>query len=268
MSDTNLMVKSNADVDRVKGEVLYDKDGHKFIWLGWEEHEEEGTVQVNQYLIIDKGEGILLDPGGIHVFPQVVGNVSRYIDLDNIKHIFFAHQDPDVCSGIALWLGVTPAKTHISKWWIRFLPHFGVYDKNKVSPIEDRGGFISLPSGGKLDFIPAHFLHSIGNFNLYDPKAKILFTSDLGAAIFPHNKRYLFVEDFNAHIKLMEAFHKRFMTSNIAMKAYLKQLYKYKIEMICPQHGAIFPDSETAQKFLKWLGNLKCGIDIINSIYR
>jgi flavorubredoxin len=265
---SDLMVKNNADVDRVKGEVLYDKDGHKFIWLGWEEQEEEGTVQVNQYLIIDKGEGILLDPGGIHVFPQVVGNVSRYIDLDNIKHIFFAHQDPDVCSGISLWLGVTPAKIHISKWWVRFLPHFGVYDVKKVSPIEDRGGYLSLPSGSRLDFVPAHFLHSIGNFSLYDNKSKILFTGDLGAAIFPHNKRYLFVDDFNSHIKLMDAFHKRFMVSNIALKAYLKQLYKYNIEMICPQHGAIFPDKETAKKFLNWLNNLKCGIDLINSIYR
>ena len=264
----DLLVKSNNEIDRVKGEVLYDKDGHKFIWLGWEEHEEEGTIQVNQYLIIDNGEGILLDPGGIHVFPQVVGNVSRYIELDNIKHIFFAHQDPDVCSGISLWLGVTPAKIHISKWWIRFLPHFGVYDIKKVSPIEDRGGFLQLSSGGKLDFIPAHFLHSIGNFSLFDNKSKILFSGDIGAALLPHNKRTLFVEDFNSHIKLMEAFHKRFMNSNIAIKAYLKQLYRYNIEMICPQHGSIFPDKETSKKFLNWLNNLKCGVDIINSIYR
>ena len=29
--------------------------------------------------------------------------------------------------------------------------------------------------------LPAHFLHSVGNFHIYDPIAKILYTGDLGA---------------------------------------------------------------------------------------
>ncbi len=260
-------VKSNSEVDIIKGEVLFDEDGHKFIWLGWEEKEEEGTVQVNQYIIINKGEGILLDPGGIHVFSRVVGNVSRYIDLDKIKYIFFTHQDPDVSSGISLWLSVTNAKVFISKWWVRFLPHFGIYDNKRIIPVEDKGGTINFSSGVRLEMIPAHFLHSTGNFSLYDNKSKILFTGDIGAALFPMNKRYLFVEDFNEHVKLMEAFHKRFLASNIAIKSYLNKISKYDIEMIAPQHGSIFPDKLTSKKFLNWLSGLKVGVDIINTIY-
>ena len=261
-----ITVKSNNDVDILKGEVLYEDGDYQFIWLGWEE-KDEGLVQVNQYLIKDGDKGILLDPGGIHVFPRIVGNVSRYIDLDNIKQIFFTHQDPDVSSGIALWLSVTPAQIHISKWWTRFIPHFGVFDAKKMIPIEDRGGYISLSSGRKLELIPAHFLHSTGNFSLYDPNSKILFTGDIGAALFPTNQRYLFVEDFDSHVKLMEGFHKRFLAGNAAIQAYLKKISKYDIQMIAPQHGAIFPNKETSQKFLTWLGNIKCGIDIINNIY-
>jgi len=82
------MAVPNKEVDIVRGDVIYDDGMHKFIWLGWEEHEEEGLVQVNQYLIENKGIGVILDPGGIHVFPRVVANVSRYLDLEKFN-IFF-----------------------------------------------------------------------------------------------------------------------------------------------------------------------------------
>ncbi len=259
-------MKHNNEVDILKGEVLFEDGNYQFIWLGWEER-DEGLVQVNQYLIKDGDEGILLDPGGVHVFPRIVGNVSRYIDLDKIKNIFFTHQDPDVSSGIALWLSVTPAKIHISKWWIRFLAHFGVFDHKRVMPIEDKGGTLSTSSGKRFEFVPAHFLHSPGNFSLYDPKSKILFTGDIGAAIFPANQRYLFVDDFNSHVKIMEGFHQRFLANNIAVKAYLNKISRFDIQMIAPQHGAIFPDQDTSKKFINWLSGLKCGSDIINQIY-
>ena len=95
---------------------------------GTEQKYSKGVIQTMQYLIIDQGRGVLLDPGGVHLFSRVVAAVSRYISIDKIDHIFFSHQDPDVSSGIALWLGVTKAKVHISSLWTRFLPHFGIVD--------------------------------------------------------------------------------------------------------------------------------------------
>lgn len=255
------------DVDIVKGKVLYDDGTHRYIWLGWEEHEEEGLVQVNQYLIENKGMGILLDPGGIHVFPRVVANTSRYIDLSRIQHIFFSHQDPDVSSGIALWLSCTPAKIHVSKLWVRFIPHYGIFDMTRIVPIEDNGGKIQLPSGDSLELIPAHFLHSVGNFHVYDPRSKILFTGDLGAAVFPPGGRYPFVKDFDSHVKLMEGFHKRYIASNSVCRRYMERVSRYDIEMIAPQHGAIFK-RDHIKSFWDWLSGLRCGIDIINEIYK
>ncbi len=259
-------VKPNSEVDTLKGEVLYDDGTHKFIWLGWEEKEEEELVHVNQFLVMDQDEGAVLDPGGIHVFPRIVGNISRYIEVDRLKHLFFTHQDPDVCSGIAMWLSITPAKVYISKWWVRFLPHFGIFDSKRLVPIEDKGGRIQFRSGRYLEIIPAHFLHSTANFTLYDPISKILFTGDLGTALFEKGKKYLFVENFNSHVKLMEVFHRRFMTSNIAIKHYLDRISKYEIDAIVTQHGAIFV-GEDCQRFFSWLRGLRCGIDAIKEIY-
>ncbi len=53
------------------------------------------------------------------------------------------------------------------------------------------------PSPGfKLKVVPAHFLHSEGQINVYDPISKILFTGDIGAAMLPNDKNEAFVDDF------------------------------------------------------------------------
>ncbi len=263
------MAKSRKEVDIVRGDILYDDGAHKFIWLGWEEQEEEGLVQTNQYLIVDNGVGVALDPGGIHVFSRVVANIARYIDIEKVEHLFYTHQDPDVSSGVTLWLSVVPnARVYISKHWVRFLPHFGVFDIKKMVPIDDGGGRINLPGGNYLEIIPAHFLHSEANFHLYDPKSKILFTGDLGTAIFPMGQRYVYVENFDSHVKFMEGFHKRYLVSNIAIRKYLDRISRLDVEAIAPQHGAIINKKEHVKQFFNWLSGLKCGIDIIDEIYR
>ncbi|AEH51637.1 oxygen-binding di-iron domain-containing protein [Pseudothermotoga thermarum] len=247
--------------------ILYDDGVHKFVHLAWEEKEEEGIVQTNQYLIIDSDEGFLLDPGGAHVFPRVLANVSELIEPSKIKYIFFTHQDPDVTSGITLWLSIAEkANIYISALWTRFLPHFGVYDQKRVVAIPDKGERIRLKSGTEIEFIPSHYLHATGNFTLYDPRAKILFSGDIGVCVFPKGGRYLFVEDFNQHVKLMEAFHRRYMTSNTAIRKWLSIVEKKEINIVAPQHGAIFKDKNVKLLF-DWLRNLKCGLDIIDEIY-
>ncbi len=250
----------------VKGKVLYDDGEHKFIWLGWEEEEEEGIVQVNQYLIVNGDVGVLLDPGGVYVFSRVVANVARYVDLSQIRYIFYSHQDPDVSSGAALWLSVTPAKIYISKLWTRFLPHFGVISYSRIHPLEDRGDRILFPSGDFIEFIPAHYLHSVGNFSAYDSRSKILFSGDIGAAVFPKGNRYLIVNDFDAHTKLMEGFHRRYMKSSKACRKWVEKVSRYEISMIAPQHGAIF-SGQNVKRFLDWISNLKCGVDILEEVY-
>lgn len=247
--------------------TLYDDGTHKFILLAWEEKEEEGIVQTNQYIILDGNEAMLLDPGGAHVFPRVLANVSEIVEPSKIKHIFFSHQDPDVTSGITLWMSIAEnAKIYISTLWTRFLPHFGIYDQRKVVAIPDKGDKLRLSSGTELEFIPTHYLHSTGNFTLYDPRAKILFSGDLGTAIFNKGQRYVFVEDFSAHTKLMEGFHKRYITSSVALKKWLTIVEPKQIDIVATQHGALFRDTNV-KKLFDWFKGLRCGIDIIDEIY-
>ncbi|WP_348393518.1 MBL fold metallo-hydrolase, partial [Streptococcus pneumoniae] len=54
--------------------------------------------------------------------------------------------------------------------------------EDRLIELPDRGQVIQLGES-KLVIVPAHFLHSVGNFQFYDPVAKILFSGDMGASI-------------------------------------------------------------------------------------
>ena len=248
------------------GKVLYEDADHKFIWLGTDNRYSKGVIQTMQYLIIDRGRGTLLDPGGVHLFSRVVAAVSRYISIDKVDTIFFSHQDPDVSSGIALWLGVTKARVYVSALWTRFLPHFGIVDTSRVLPIEDSGGTLALPSGAKMRFVPSHFMHSPGHFSLFDERSRILFSGDIGAAVFGDGDDTVFVEDFQRHVPLIEGFHTRYIASNAVAKKWCSIVSALKPEMIAPQHGAIYR-GESVAKFLSWLSALRCGVDLADRFY-
>ncbi len=247
-------------------QYLYDDGKHKFLFLGWEEDEEEGAIQTNQYAIVSGNEAMLLDPGGVHVFPRVLANIAEVLDIDKITAIFYTHQDPDVSSGISLWLSSTDAKVYISELWVRFLPHFGIFDTTRVKGILDRGMTFKFSSGDTLEFVPTHFMHSVGNFTLYDPKAKIFFSGDIGAAVFPKGKRHVFVDDFDSHLKYIEGFHRRYMPSHEVCKKWVERVRRFDIDILAPQHGAIYR-GEDVKKFLNWLAGIRCGMDNIQEIW-
>ena len=235
--------------------VLYDDGVHKFIWLGLDEMEAEKGILANQYLVVDNGKGLLIDPGGYHVFQRVLENAAGFVDPGDIEALFFSHQDPDVVGSLNILLDMFPEATvYVSELWVRFIPHLGALDIKRIKPIPDEGMDIRL---GKsvLKAIPAHYLHSPGNFHLYDPVAKILFTGDLGAAVFPENTWYLFVEDFDSHVKLMEGFHRRYLPCRRPLEKWLERIRGLEIKMIAPQHGAIMED-ENVERFIEWLRDL------------
>ena len=240
--------------------VIFDSPEHKVIFF--EELTSASAVQSNQVLIIHKDEGMLLDPGGHKVFSKLLSELSVYIPPSQIKYIFLSHQDPDIVASINGWLMTTKAEAYISKLWMRFLPHFGLDSQleGKVKPIDDNGTVLTLGGDCKLYILPAHFLHSEGNFQVYDPCSKILFSGDLGASL---GQDYFFVEDFDKHIRYMEGFHRRYMVSNKVLRFWANMVKDLDIEMIVPQHGAIFKGKDMVKRFIEWVENLEVGVDLL-----
>ncbi len=243
------------------GKLIYESVNHK-VYL-FEELTPASAVQANQYLIIHRNEAILLDPGGHKVQSKLYSDICSIFRPKGIKYIFLSHQDPDVVAGINYWLMTTPAVAYISELWVRFLPHFGLDSKmeGRVKTIGDKGLRLILGGDCELQILPAHFLHSPGNFQLYDPVSKILFSGDLGASL---GQDYFFVKDFDSHIRYIEKFHKRYMASNRAMRAWVQAIRHLEVDAIAPQHGALFMGKDLVDRFLQWAENLECGVDLIS----
>lgn len=241
--------------------TLFESGPHKNLMFN--DLSSGAAVQTNQHLIVHEKEAMILDPGGHKIYSRLFPLISGVVPIDGLKYIFFSHQDPDIIAAANGWLMVTEAKAYLSELWMRFIPHFGV-DKlvlERIQPIPDQGLTLSL-KGQPIKLIPAHFLHSPGNFQVYDPAAKILYSGDLGASL---GCEYAFVEDFESHVKYMEGFHKRYIATARALKLWAAMARSLDIETIAPQHGAIFAGKENVKRFIDWIDSLSCGIDLMNA---
>jgi flavorubredoxin len=223
-------------------------------------------VPSNQHLIVHGREAMILDPGGAKLYTKVLAAAGKELRGTKLKYIFCSHQDPDIVAALNGWLLATDATAWCSEIWRRFIPHFGsdklVY--SRVTGIPDGGMRIQL-GGSELLFLPAHFLHSIGNFQVYDPVSKILYTGDLGASL---GEDYRVVSDFDAHVRFMEGFHRRYMVSIRAMRAWAAMVRTLDIETIAPQHGAMFVGKATVNRFIDWCEGLECGLDLMEGVFQ
>lgn len=245
--------------------VLYDDGSHRNLLI-----EDFGlgglAVEANQHTIVHNGTGMILDPGGHKVYSKVLAETFSILRSGKLAYIFLSHQDPDIVAALNGWLMTTEATAYVSKLWMRFIPHFGVdeFVAERLKPIPDEGMVLDL-NGARLLVLPAHFLHSEGNFQLYDPIAKILYSGDLGASL---GTDYVEVKNFDAHIPFMKGFHQRYMASNRVMKAWADMVRPLDIEIIAPQHGAFFRGKEMVRRFIDWCADLDCGVDLIAPLYK
>ena len=189
--------------------VLFDNGSHQCLMF--DDLVTGDGIQSNQFLITDSGQSLLLDPGGDLTYTPLSMELSKCINLRDLTYIFASHQDPDIIAALDKWLLHTKAKVITSKLWARFLPHLtagyltvshGISTSERVIAVPDQGSTFPLGKS-KLKAIPAHFLHSVGNFQLYDPTSKILFSGDMGASLVDDAQP---VSNFADHVPSMEGF--------------------------------------------------------------
>jgi len=227
--------------------------------FGRDENKPEKIIDTNQYMVRTANRCLLIDPGGVELFAPMLAAVLHYAPVDQITDLFASHQDPDIISSLGLWDQALPdAKLHASALWEGFLRHFGCESIEYV-PISDNGGVISL-DGVDLQVIPAHYMHSSANFNIYDPQAKILMSGDIGAAL-EESGAPMYVDNFDAHIEKMRFFHQRWMPSNQAKRVWIDRVRELDIDILAPQHGRMFKGDDV-KRFLDWFEALQVGIAV------
>ncbi len=220
------------------------------------------AVQANQFLVVNNGHGALIDPGGNMTYNGLLMAMHNYFAPKDLEYILASHADPDIIASVNKWMIHSECTVLISQLWVRFVPHFCSVGNavGRVKGIPDAG--MSLPLGQSvLKAVPAHFMHSEGNFQFYDPVSKILFSGDMGASLVPHDAADTPVEDFRQHIQYMEGFHRRYMISNKICRYWVNMVRGMDVEMIVPQHGRMFKGKKMVNEFLNWIEALPCGID-------
>ena len=243
--------------------VLFDDGNHKNVLL--EDIDAGLAVQANQHVIVHDGAGMVLDPGGHKVYNRVLSATFAHLRGAKLKYLFLSHQDPDIVAAANGWLMTTDAEAWISQLWVRFVPHFGIdrLVEGRLKGIPDEGTVLDL-GGAQLLACPAHFLHSPGNFHLYDPTSKILYSGDLGASVDGQN---IEATDFDEHIPRMKGFHERYMCNNRALRGWAHMVRQLDIALIAPQHGRFFRGPMVG-KFIDWCEKLACGTDLLDNVYR
>ncbi len=248
----------------MKASKVFEVRDHR--WWILHDQEEHRVIDSNVYVMESKGQSILLDPGGFEIFPQVFSALVEAVAPNSIQAAFVSHQDPDIASSLPLWHACnSKIQWHIPALWEGFIRHYGAVDA-PLHTIPDEGSSI-LIGGRRLDFIPAHYLHSSANFHVYDPEAKVLFSGDVGAALLPpgHSpwveRRDENGTAFTNHMEKARYFHQRWMPSERAKRDWLERVRKLEIDYLCPQHGAMYSGSQV-QRFFDWFADLELGIAI------
>jgi flavorubredoxin len=252
------LISKNIDtvIDTDSPVLLYDSDTHKIWWIGIE---EESVFRCNVYLIEDEGEYILVDPGSILYHNEVKKRVAMIVEPQKVEGIILCHQDPDIASSIVEWIDIkkdikiiTSNRTNV------LLPYYGRSKYNFYDISEHKN--YTFKSGRVLKFIEAPFLHFPGAFTTLDLTTNMLFSGDIWAAL--DIKWNLVVDDFEQHKQNMDLFHIDYMVSNIATRGFAQKIEHEKIDAILPQHGSII-NKNYIEDAIKYLKNLKCGLDIV-----
>lgn len=243
----------------MKATELFSSKSHRWLMFGRDAEKPEKIIDTNQYAVYTGTRAILLDPGGIELFSPMLAAVLKHMPVDHITDLFASHQDPDIISSLGLWdQTLQNATLHASWIWEGFIRHFGM-NNIQYRNVPDEGATIDL-GGTPLQLIPAHYMHSSGNFHVYDPAAKVLMSGDVGAALEPVDAP-LYVDNFAEHIKKMQLFHQRWMPSNRAKNDWIARARKLDIQIMAPQHGRIFVGDDV-KRFLDWFEDLEVGVAV------
>ncbi len=258
------MVTTGSKEMTMSSTILFEDSGHRNVLLPLLDQGQ--AVSTNQHLIVHGDEGMILDPGGHKIYSKVLSETTGLLGAAKLSYVFLSHQDPDIVAAVNGWLMTTDAVALAPSLWTRFIPHFGLDNlvAERLKAVPDEGQRLLL-GGTELYILPAHFLHSCGNLHVYDPVSKILYSGDLGASV---SADYREVSDFDAHVEHLLGFHQRYMSCNKAMRAWAGLARQLDIEIIAPQHGALFRGKELVGQFIDWVENLECGIDLMADAYK
>lgn len=225
-------------------------------WIGM--HLKGDPFQCHPYLIKNANESILVDPGSMLEFDEVVKKIKSLVDIKSIKYIILHHQDPDLCASVPeleklidrddLEIVTHSRMSLLIKHYMVSSSYYEI-DKHNLS--------LKTSSGKTLEFLTTPYCHSPGAFVTYEPITKTLFSGDIFGGI-EHSWHFFADESYFLKAKL---FHQEYMPSKDIFNYALSKIEKLDIELIAPQHGSII-QRQYIPKLIEDMKSLDCGLYI------
>lgn len=186
------------------------------------------NADCNAYLLMENGNGILIDPGPVAGFESVFEDVQRILPLDRITHVLVQHQGPDCCASLPLWERKGLKAVIVAHGvTARSLRHFGV--ESECYLIDEQGFELTLPSGRNLQFFVPPYIYLSGIVITYDAKTRTLFSGNLFTPIMKQHQASL-VED---------GYEGQYMPYGEWMNSLMHKLLRSNIDRIAPRTGGI-----------------------------
>ena len=221
-------------------------------------HLENDPFQCHPYFIDNKDESILIDPGSMLEFNEMVKKVKTISDIRSIKYIILHHQDPDLAAA------VPEIEKLINRDDLQIVTHsrMSVLIKHYMVTssyyeIDKNDNALTTSNGFRLEFLTTPYCHSPGAFVTYEPDSKVLFSGDIFGGI---EESWEFYAD-ETYFDKAKQFHQEYMPSKDIFNYALKKIEALDIELIAPQHGSIIKKQYIAN-LIKDMKNLDCGLYI------
>ena len=275
------MIKSKTNAQNHEGLV---EIAEGIYWVGF--YDVQSGLHCNPYLIVDHDEALVIDGGSRPDFATVMMKIMQTgIAPKQIQALVYQHYDPDLCGSIPNFEDIIrreDLKIISDAENLMFIRHYSAAScLISLSKLKFEYAF---SSGRKIHFAKTPYAHAAGSFITFDPKTKVLFTSDLFGSYGKNWELYLRLTDacLNCRDYASSAgnlpdcpvvgilhFHKKIMTSTRALRYALEIISKIPFEIIAPQHGSIINDKVIIRHVFGLLGSLEnVGIDeIINEDY-
>lgn len=243
------------------------KVAENIYWVGNEIPDDQ--FQCHVYLIVNGEDSVLIDPGSRITWPEIRRKIQEHIPLESIKYLICHHQDPDITGAVDLLNREAPRpdRTIICHWRAEALLVHYDWGLPFYRP-EDHDWQLELRGGRHLQFLFTPYLHFPGAICTFDKSSRILFSSDLFGA-FTEEFR-LFAKD-ESYFEEMRPFHEHYMPSREILNHGLREIEKYPVRIIAPQHGSIIRQP-LVNPLVEKLKSLDCGLFLMpvyqNSIHK
>ena len=246
-------------------------------WVGF--YDKPAGLHCNPYLIVDNDEALVIDGGSRPDFATVMMKILQTgIAPNQIKALLYQHYDPDLCGSIPNFESIIKNKNLkiiSASENLMFIRHYSV--SSRLLTISTLNYQYAFSSGRTLHFTKTPYSHSGGSFVTFDPKSKILFSSDLFGSLGTEWELILKLRpECKGCLNLSKCpqgrmvcpindilnFHKMLMPSEKALRYALEKISEIPFQIIAPQHGSIINNGEIIRYVFQLLTTLKgVGID-------